>query len=474
MVKSLHEELREYGNSDAYPFHMPGHKRNIPVAGVDTSLDITEITGFDDLHFSRGILKAAQDEAAESYGAMEAFYLVNGSTVGILSAIFAVLPEGAEVIIDRSCHRSVYHAAMLRKLVVHYVDKPWISPGITGCLSTSQLKNSLIKHPDVKAVVITSAGYDGVVDNVEGLSEVIHEHGATLICDEAHGAHFGFSSDFPQTAVRKGADIVITSLHKTLPAFTQSALLMNNRPEFSENIRRYLRVFETSSPSYMLMAGISDAVRLMRRQGESLLKDLKLKIENLYKKVADNELIRILTKEEALAKGSYDYDMSRLVFMCDTAGITGKMAFEILSREYCIELEMSDPWHMTAIASVADTDEGFDRLADAINDIEKRAAGGEFTGSSVEFPVFPVGHPKAVMSMSEAFDSPYHIRNPKDAVGEISAGFVYTYPPGSPIVAPGELINDDIPERIGLYEAAGMKVCGAEEGLKTVAADKRL
>ena len=358
--ESLEETLRKYAASDAYPFHMPGHKRNAKVAGIDTSLDITEITGFDDLYHAEGILKDGQERAAQLYGAGSARYLVNGSTVGNLTAIFASTSDGDRIIMDKDCHRSVYHAAKLRHLNVDYVERPVIIPGIRGSIPPENVDKLLKSHPDTRAVIITSAGYNGVKSDVEKIAHIVHSYGAVLICDEAHGAHFGFCEDYPQSAIKQGADAVVMSLHKTLPAFGQTALLLLNNAKLEENVSRYLDYFQTSSPSYMLMAG---------DKGTGALKKLSGFVDEFIEMTRDLRNIRIFTRDEAIKAGAYDFDKSRIIIL--TPGGDGSKIFARLSEQYHIELEAEDDLYLTAISTLCDTAEGFERLAFALKDIDK-------------------------------------------------------------------------------------------------------
>ena len=226
-MSTLLEKLTAYGASDYYGFHMPGHKRKLDMLGGVTpcQIDITEIDGFDDLHHAEGILREAQERAAETYHADETHFLVNGSTVGILSAILGVTRRGDEILVARNCHKSVYHALEMQGLHPVYVY-PGFDPDtqLNTEISADDIRRALETHPYSRVAVIVSPTYDGIVSDVESIAEAVHVHDIPLIVDEAHGAHFGFHPCFPENANQKGADIVIHSLHKTLPSLTQTAL----------------------------------------------------------------------------------------------------------------------------------------------------------------------------------------------------------------------------------------------------------
>ena len=228
MSKDLYDKLKEYSKSDFYPFHMPGHKRNVNLIkeqyGID--IDITEIDGFDMLYEADDVLKDAMERAKKFWGTEKTYFLVNGSTVGILTAMHSCLTQGDRIIIGRNCHKAVYNASELLKLNNTYLYPKYIPKyGINGGYSAKELENLFEKNSNIKAVVITSPTYDGIVSDIKTLADITHKNGAVLIVDEAHGAHFGISDKFPKPAYDMGADLVIESMHKTLPTFTQTALL---------------------------------------------------------------------------------------------------------------------------------------------------------------------------------------------------------------------------------------------------------
>ena len=273
-MRRLYKELENYGKSDFYPFHMPGHKRNKACIEGDFPIerDITEIDGFDDLHHSEGILLEAQNALSRMYGTRKSFFSVNGSTAGILTAISASVKKGGQILVARNCHKAVYHAIYLRELVPTYIyPQSDNNLGINGSISVSRVERYLEENPKIEAVLITSPTYDGVVSDVRKIAETAHKHGIPLIVDEAHGAHFRFSDYFPVSATDLGADVVIQSFHKTLPAMTQTAVLHLCRERVSEKlIRRFLGIYETSSPSYILMSSLDACVAKLEKDSGRL------------------------------------------------------------------------------------------------------------------------------------------------------------------------------------------------------------
>lgn len=230
---NLLKRLKEYGDSDFYPFHMPGHKRQYRDPFLSEfpnpfSIDITEINGFDNLHHPEGILKDSMEWAAEIYGSDKTYYLVNGSSCGILSAISATVDSRGTILMSRNCHKSAFHGVFLNQLNAKYIYPQFISEmGLQGGILAEDVEGLLKKYPDIDAVLVVSPTYDGVVSDIKAIAQVVHRFGVPLIVDEAHGAHFSFGKNngFPVSALDLGADIVIQSLHKTLPSLTQTALL---------------------------------------------------------------------------------------------------------------------------------------------------------------------------------------------------------------------------------------------------------
>ena len=297
-MDTLYDRLKAYSESDYYGFHMPGHKRNKKYvnAGLPCEWDITEIEGFDDLHHAEGILKEAQEQAAQVYRADETHFLVNGSTVGLLSAVLGVTEREDTILVARNCHKSVYHAIDMKELHPVYLYPEFDSQaGLNTKVSADDVEKALVENPKIRAVVIVSPTYDGVVSDVKAISEVVHKKGIPLIVDEAHGAHFGFHSYFPKNSNFQGADIVIHSLHKTLPSLTQTALLhMNGTLVNREAVRDYLHMLQSSSPSYLLMASIDSCVNLLKQEGANLFDPYVVRLEKLRKSLKKLQSLQLV------------------------------------------------------------------------------------------------------------------------------------------------------------------------------------
>ncbi len=445
-MKRLEDELYKYAQSDFYPFHMPGHKRQSEGEDVLSEIykmDITEIDGFDDLHHAEGILRDLMGEMSEFYGTRRTYISVNGSTAGILSAICAVTDEGDSVLVARNCHKSVFNACFLKNLDVSYVVPEQIAEAeIYGGVLAERVEQVLNDKPGIRAVIITSPTYEGVVSDVQKIADVTHTHGAVLIVDEAHGAHLPFilTPAFPRSALECGADLVIQSLHKTLPAMTQTAVLHVNSDRVSlAEVERYLGIFISSSPSYVLMASVSKCYHLMCAEGREKMKAYEERLLVLREKLGSLKHIRLLGKETVGKYGVFDYDIGKLVLICDSAALSGRELADILRNRYHIETEMNAPGYVICMTSLMDTDEGFWRLAAALREMDKNCKYSNRKRKKVD--------------------------GRKETLGRVSKETLYVYPPGSPIIVAGEVITQQVLDKIKEYETHGFKVHGlSKEG----------
>lgn len=432
----LYDYLKDYENSDFYGFHMPGHKQNGELMDCDLpyGMDITEIDGFDDLHHADGILKEAQERAARLFHADETHFLVNGSTVGILSAILGVTERGDKILVARNCHKSAYHAMELGGLIpVYLYPEHDTKTGLNGAASAAEVKQLLTEEPGIKAVVIVSPTYDGVVSDVHAIAEIAHSHGVPLIVDEAHGAHFGFHPYFPENSNVKGADLVIHSVHKTLPSLTQTALLhMNGSLADRKQVRKYLHMLQSSSPSYVLMASIDACMDFLEKEGAKRFASYVEELECLRKAL---KAFKHLQVEETEC-----YDKSKLVLSVRNADITSLELAKMLREKYHLETEMAAGHYVLCMTSVADTKEGFTRLLAALREIDAN--------------VRPCEKEQVVLPLPRA----------RKGENEVAKDYLYLYPPGIPIVVPGEEMTEEVKAYLDLHKRLGFSIVGMEEG----------
>ena len=450
---TLLELLQDYSRSKALPMHMPGHKRNTALAPylevLGAELDITEIPDFSNLHDPVGTLAERMKDAAALWGSRRAWWLIGGSTAGLLAPIDAATTPGDKVLIARNCHKAVYNACMLCRLETAYIQ-PTCFPGqsFADCITPAQVEAAMTAHPDTRLVVVTSPTYEGIISNIPATSEIVHRYGAVLLVDEAHGAHLGLSDHFPASAVTQGADIVVQSLHKTLPSLTQTAMLHLCSDRISaDELGFRLSVYQTSSPSYLLMASIDSCVQLLTEQRDELFAQWKQSLNQFHNALSLHHLSIPL-------KNIPNSDPSKLLVSSVGTNITGPALAERLRTQYSIETEMSTANTVLAMTGMGDTANDLLRLAKALNEIDSTLSGS----LSITAGALPL--PQAAIPIYQAAKSPIEFAAVSEAAGRISGDFLWAYPPGIPLVVPGEIISRELISYIRDSASAGVDISG--------------
>lgn len=480
-MEYLYKKLKDYASSDYYGFHMPGHKRNSSVTGAELpyAIDITEIEGFDDLHHADGLLRQAQERAASVCRAEETHYLVNGSTVGILSAVLGCTHRGDRILMARNCHKSVYNAVFLNELRPVYLYPKLLSSGemragdLNGPVTAPQVEQALEENADIRAVVITSPTYDGIVSDIRAIAQCVHRKGIPLIVDEAHGAHFGFHPYFPENGNELGADVVIHSLHKTLPSLTQTALLhMNGTLADRERVRMYLDMLQSSSPSYVLMASMDECVRLLEEKREDIFGRYVDMLQETRERLKNMQHLRLWE--------CTDYDRSKILISTGESILqstlqkeeikkyTGKQLYDEMIEKYFLQFEMSAPDYAIAMTAPGDTEKGMRRLVEALEEIDSKLAKYD----KYAFFNADYGADGTLLCENEQIYSSAEtnkLLNKRKTVslmncsGHISAEYAYIYPPGVPLVVPGEKISEKTMRQLVKYQEAGFDIRGIRE-----------
>lgn len=448
-MEHLIDKLEQYSQSDFYPYHMPGHKRQSEWENLKElyKLDITEIEGFDNLHDAQGILASIQEMTARSFHAEESFLLVNGSTCGILAAISAAVPKGGHLLIARNCHKSVYHGAYLREAQLHYIF-PAIREDydIYQAVRADEVEQALRQYENIDAVLITSPTYEGMIADIRQIAKKVHEYGAVLIVDEAHGAHLGIEGISQDNSCVLGADLVIHSLHKTLPAMTQTAVLhVNGRRVDRELLRRFLGIYQSSSPSYVLMASMEQAVLSREKIGEGQGQKFLALRGQFLEKIKECRYIRVFETD----------DICKLLVSVKGTTMSGEQLYERLLWEYHLQMEMVSATFVLAIVTFADTEEGFARLLAALLSIDKSLEKEE---AHFYIPLLP--KPERSYELREAWDKTGEWIGLEESKGQACGEFVFLYPPGVPILVPGERIGESELSLLNYYIRCGLSVKG--------------
>ena len=440
---------------------MPGHKRSgvIPTMQEIYSMDITEIDGFDDLHAPTGIIAEMQQKAAALYGADRAWISVNGSSAAIEAALISVCRTGEKLIMPRASHKSVYFAAEIGRLTPVYISQENSDDGkVLLPPDPDRIAKACDQNPDAKCVLITSPTYEGVIADIRGIADAVHSHGKVLIVDGAHGAHLGFG--FGETIIEAGADLAIVSLHKMLPAPTQTALLLSaaSMRNCGDRISHHMQVFQSSSPSYVLMAGIDECLKYI---------ESRLPEDNLKAKALAERFRADLSDTSGIDVSAYpNSDPLKVVIRSE---LNAKELYRRLLTDHHIQCEMYGAGYVLAMFSPADDETSFDRLKDALFSIsDELKRGPEDPTMDTDLPMMGgyTDIPERAMSAAEALEKE-RIGVPRTDIpeGSISASYVCLYPPGIPIVIPGEIIDKKVADRVNAYIDAGMNVTGLMSGM---------
>lgn len=467
MSTPLIDGLKQYIAEKNTRLHMPGHKAKdlMELSNWIPEIDVTEVPGTDNLHNPTSIIKKAEENAARVFGARKTFFSVNGTTSGVYAAILSQTSEGDSVLVQRDCHKSAYQALILGKLNPEFLYPKYDKDNnILLGLNPADIEEKLKANPDVSVVIVTYPSYYGVCSDLEAIVEIVHSAGKILIVDEAHGSHLSFHKSLPKSALELGADIVIQSTHKTLPAFTQSSMVHVGTDRVDlERLKTQMSIFQTTSPSYILMASLDYATDFVEKKGEERLEEILTKIAEITLHLNELGNVRIYNRNRMTEK-SFHFDPTKFLF--SIRNITGKRLEEILRSDYHIQLEMSDSCYGLALITMSDEIEDLEKLKDAIVDISTRQKYIDKTKKKIKD--IRAITPKTITPIYKAFYSDKISVQLSKAEGEQAAEFIIPYPPGIPILAPGEMITRDIIDYIDYIKSEKIEVLALDEGLETI------
>lgn len=441
----MYEKLNERARQNRVSFAMPGHKGGNWIAKPlhqVMEIDMTELPGTDNMHHPEGILRESLTYIAQAYGAARSYFSVNGSTGGILSALHFAASRGAGVISDRNCHASAVHALCLSGLAPFYLPMHFVSDfGVPDAVQAADAERALAAHPEAACVFVTSPNYFGICADIAAIADAVHAAGKLLIVDEAHGAHFGFSPLLPRGAVREGADIVIQSAHKTLPAPNQTAMIHLSARVDAAEFSKWYSLFQTTSPSYPLMALTDYAVHTVAEHGAAIYETLSEQIR------------RMDVPFPRLSGDTAHWDFTRLVYGTAAGGTSGYDAAAHL--EQCgIDVEMADCNNVVCIATGGNTEQDFAMLEKALRSCPRGRA---------DVRLVPPPNAKQGMLPREAFWAPSVYVPLAEANGRIAAETVAAFPPCVPILAPGEIVTREQIDYLREARRMGGTVTGLEE-----------
>ncbi len=480
------QELLKYHDENNLLLSMPGNKGGDGFLGDELGkefanrlgfLDITEVDPLDNLHSPEGIIKEAQELLAKTYKAKKAYFLVNGSSCGNLAAMFSAFNEGDEVLVERNCHKSIYNGLIMRRLKVSYIE-PVIDDenGVFLPPDETKIYEALSRSLNPKGIILTYPNYFGITYDIEGIIKKLKSTGLKIIIDCAHGAHFGINKRLPRSIAGLG-DYVVLSAHKTLPALTQGAYLLVN--EENSMLEFYLRTFMTTSPSYLIMASLDYARYYLDNYGDNDYEQLINKAEKWKQKINELKKVYILSKDdlneqyeyrtlkeiERSHKEYYDIDLSRYIMILPK-GYSGHKFLDYL-RSQKIQAEMSFSRGVVMILSPFNTDSDFEIIYKAILNLEMKSIMAE--AESKYFINIPIKK----MEPYEVFGLKGEWREVGECEGNIAKEAIIPYPPGIPLVCPGEIISEEAIKIIKDYIANEKTVIGVVNNKLQVASDKR-
>lgn len=465
--RSLKDDLRALKEEGRVSFHMPGHK--FGALGLKQNLsdlwaiDTTEIPGADNLHEPEGILKKAKDKLSRTYQSRESFMLINGSTCGIMAMIMGSLKRSEKVVVSRDAHRSIHHAIALGGFEPVYL-MPQIDPKsqITIGMDGRRLESALQSDAQIKAVVCTYPSYSGACTHFKDIVDLCKKYDVCLLVDEAHGAHLWLDETLPISALEMGADVVVQSFHKTLPALTQTAVLHIGSNRANRNrIAYYLKVFQSSSPSYVLMTSIDEALDIALSVGKPLMRHLLNEIRQLKDRM--KRLGYVFWDLETL-ESAWDFDDTKLCLCAHLMGLDGYLLEKKL-RDEGIQVEYALESHVLLMATIATTDEDLKRLETALINIAREISEtGLSEGTQKAFDSSYSIAAELVILPSEVEQYEERVVRLEEGENEVMADWIIPYPPGVPLLCPGERLTKAHIQMIQSWQASSHKIMGIESG----------
>ena len=464
------KQLQKHAEEDVVSFHIPGHKNGKAFEKFENkyfckemlALDVTEMPDTDNLYLAKDMIREAQERAAKVFHADKTFFLINGTSAGNISAMMAVLNPQETVIVPRDCHKSVSHGLIIGGNQPVYINpetnKEW---GIPAGIRSETIEKAILENPEAKAVLLTYPNYYGICSDIKEIAEIVHKYEKILIVDEAHGSHFILSDNLPISAMQAGADIVSQSIHKTLPAFTQSSMLHVNSDRIDvERLKFMLMINQSSSPSYLLMASLDIATTIIEEDGLGLIDRLLENISYFESKLQNIKGIRYMDDSIAGKDGIYQKDRTKLVINFVELGIGGIELSHLLRNDYGIQMEFADINNVVGVASICNDRKDFDRLISALEDISLNNVQGKIKNvvSSFSYDI-----PKLKISPREAAFATKKEIPFLESVGKVSGEYIIPYPPGIPLVCPGEEITKEILEYVKHLQNLGGDIIGTKD-----------
>jgi arginine decarboxylase len=462
----IYEALQDLKYMRIVPFDVPGHKRGKGNPDLTEflgqkclSVDVNAMKILDNLCHPVSCIKEAEDIAASAFGAAHAFFMVSGTTSAIQAMILSVCKKGDKIILPRNVHKSVINSLILCGAIPVYVNPHTNHKiGIALGMSLEGVREAIEKYPDAKAVLVNNPTYYGVCSNLKGITELAHQHGIKVLADEAHGTHFYFGDNLPISAMAAGADMAAVSMHKSGGSLTQSSFLLTGKNMNANYVRQIINLMQTTSGSYLLMSSLDISRRHLALNGKSIFKNVSELAE--YARDEINRIGDYYAYSKELINGDtvYDFDITKLSINTLDIGLAGIEVYDILRDEYDIQTEFGDIGNILAYVSMGDRKSDIERLVSALKEIRRR-----YKKSRVGMLEYEYISPRVVYGPQEAFYADKEMIPIEESKGRICAEYVMSYPPGIPILAPGEQVTDRIIEYIKYAKDKGCLMTGPED-----------
>lgn len=460
------EALNKFKQMRVVPFDVPGHKRGKGNRELTDflgercmSVDVNSMKPLDNLCHPISVIKEAEELAAEAFGAKHAFFMVNGTTSAVQSMVLSACKEGDKIILPRNVHRSVINALILGGAIPVYVN-PEINHelGISLGMTLTEVQKAILENPDAKALLINNPTYYGICSNIKAITELAHEQGMLVLADEAHGTHFYFGENLPISGMAAGADMASVSMHKSGGSLTQSSFLLVGNEVNPGHVRQIINLTQTTSGSYLLMSSLDISRKNLAVNGKQIFKKVYQMAQ--YARDEINQIGDYYAYSRELINGDtiYDFDVTKLSINTLAVGLAGIEVYNILRDEYDIQVEFGDVGNILAYISVGDCQRNLERLVSALAEIRRRYKRDKSGMLQYEYI-----NPEVVVAPREAFYAEKESLEIKKTVGRICSEFVMCYPPGIPILAPGERITQEILDSIEYVKDKGCSVTGPED-----------
>ena len=462
----IYEALQKYREMRIVPFDVPGHKQGRGNKELTEFLgegcmqiDVNSMKPLDNLCHPVSVIKEAEQLAAEAFGAKHAFFMVGGTTSSVQAMVMTACKRGEKIIMPRNVHRSAINALVVCGAIPIYVN-PGVNKelGIPLGMSYSDVEAAILAHPDAKAVLVNNPTYYGICSPLKRITELAHQHGMLVLVDEAHGTHFYFHDELPDSAMSVGADMAAVSMHKTGGSLTQSSFLLINNNVGEGYTRQIINLTQTTSGSYLLMSSLDLSRKNLALNGKKIF-DRVVELAN-YAREEINKMDGYYAFGKELINGDtvFDFDVTKLSIHTRDIGLAGIEVYDLLREDYDIQIEFGDIGNVLAIISVGDTELAIERLISALSEIKRcylKSPSGMLEHEYI--------NPQVVKTPQEAFYGDKKSIPIEDSAGYICSEFIMCYPPGIPILAPGERITQEILDYIHYAKKKGCFLTGTED-----------